>query len=206
MLRLLFSFFFLFLLLPPSSDGSPSIFGSWQFKSEQIEVVAEFLPDGTFRQVNITPKGRETYTGRYQLTGQTLSILPQGAPQPQQIICRFSDADTILATYPSGETLQWKRMKAGGTQDKSSKTPGAQPDAAVKGAAGPASSSPAGKRPTLLTQRTWEPNEKAFTFLVPKGWNFKGGIFNVNPLTQNGPGNSVAPKGEDGGLQAAQAG
>ena len=99
MLRLLFSFFFLFILLPPSSDGSPSIFGSWQFKSEHIEVVAEFLPDGTFRQVNITPKGGETYTGRYQLTGQTLSILPQGAPQ---IICRFSDADTILATYPSG--------------------------------------------------------------------------------------------------------
>jgi hypothetical protein len=43
-------------------------------------------------------------------------------------------------------------------------------------------------------QRTWEPNERAFSFLLPREWNFKGGIFNVNPLTQNGPGNSIAPK------------
>jgi hypothetical protein len=184
-----------FLLLAPSSvPGSPSIVGSWQFKNDQMEIVAEFLPDGTFRQVNVTPKGRETYTGRFQMTGQTLSILPQGAPQPQQIICRFADADTILATYPSGETLQWKRLKGARTQEKPSKVSEPQSGAAVKGAAGPASSSPTGKRPTLLMQRTWEPNEKAFTFLVPKGWNFKGGIFNVNPLTQNGPGNSISPK------------
>jgi hypothetical protein len=194
MLRLFLSLLFFFLLLPAPSECSSSIVGTWQFKNDQIEVVAEFLPDGTFRQVNITSKGRETYTGRFQLTGQTLSILPQGAPQPQQIMCRFADADSILATYPSGETLQWKRMKGGGIQDKASRIPGTQTGAAVKDAAGPASSSPAGKYPTLLMQRTWEPNEKAFTFLVPKGWNFKGGIFNVNPLTQNGPGNSIAPK------------
>jgi hypothetical protein len=123
---LAFFLFFLFLLLPPSSDGSPSIVGSWQFKNEQIEVVAEFLPDGTFRQANMTPRGRETYTGRYQLTGQILSIPPQGAPQPQQIMGRFSDADTILATYPSGETLQWKRMKEGGTPCPSSDLSGVQ--------------------------------------------------------------------------------
>ena len=43
-------------------------------------------------------------------------------------------------------------------------------------------------------QRTWEPNEKAFSFLLPGNGYCKGGIFNVNPLTQNGPGNSIAPK------------
>ena len=194
MLRFFLFLLLLFFSLPPLSEGSPSIVGTWQFKNEQIDVVAEFLPDGDFRQVNITPKGQETYTGRYQLTGQILSILPHGAPQPQQIMCRFSDADTILATYPSGETLQWKRLKSGGSQEKPSKTPEPQTGAGVKGLAGPPSSSPAGKRPTLLMQRTWEPNEKAFTFLVPKGWNSNGGIFNVNPQTQNGPGNSMAPK------------
>jgi len=194
MLRLLLSFLILFLSFSSSSECSSSIVGSWQFKNDQMEIVAEFLPDGTFRQINVTPKGRETYTGRFQLTGQTLLIFPQGAPQPQQIICRFADADTILATYSSGETLQWKRLKSGRPQEKPSKTPESQTGAAVKGSAGPASSSLAGKRPTLLLQRTREPNEKAFTFLVPKGWNFKGGIFNVNPLTQNGPGNSISPK------------
>jgi hypothetical protein len=192
--RLLLFFLLLFLFFAPSSECSSSIVGSWQFKNDQMEIVAEFLPDGTFRQVNVTPKGRETYTGRYQLTGQTLSILPQGAPQPQQIICRFADADTILATYPSGETLQWKRLKSSRSQEKPLKTSEPQTGTGGKGLAGIPLTSPASRRPILLMQRTWEPNEKAFTFLVPKGWNFKGGIFNVNPLTQNGPGNSMAPK------------
>ena len=194
MLRSLLYLMTFFFSFSASSECSSSIIGSWQFKNEQIEVVAEFLPDGTFRQVNVTPKGRETYTGRYQLTGQTLSIHPQGAPQPQQILCRFADADTILATYPSGETLQWKRLKSSRSQEKPLKTSEPQTGTGGKGLAGIPLTLPASRRPTLLMQRTWEPNEKAFTFLVPKGWNFKGGIFNVNPLTQNGPGNSMAPK------------
>jgi hypothetical protein len=42
--------------------------------------------------------------------------------------------------------------------------------------------------------RVWEPNQYAFTVLVPKGWKFSGGMFDVNPLQANGPGNSMAPK------------
>lgn len=194
MLRLLLRLMFLFLLFPYSADCLPSIAGSWQFKNDQMEILAEFFQDGTFRQVNVTPKGKETYTGRFQLTGQTLLILPQGAAQPQQIMCRFADADTILATYPSGETLQWKRLKGDKKQEKQSSFPEAQTGSIPKGAADSGLSSSAVTRPTLMMQRTWEPNEKAFTFLVPKEWNFKGGMFNVNPLTQNGPGNSMAPK------------
>jgi len=45
-------------------------------------------------------------------------------------------------------------------------------------------------------ERTWEPNEKAFWFLKPKGWLLSGGIFNVNPMQMNGPGNTVAPKND----------
>jgi len=194
MLRLLLSLMFLFLLFPYSADCLPSIVGSWQFKNDQMEILTEFFQDGTFRQVNVTPKGKETYTGRFQLSGQTLLILPQGAAQPQQIMCRFADADTIFATYPSGETLQWKRLKGDKKQEKESSFPEAQTGSIPKGAADSGLSSSAVTRPTLMMQRTWEPNEKAFTFLVPKEWNFKGGMFNVNPLTQNGPGNSMAPK------------
>jgi len=50
-------------------------------------------------------------------------ILPQDASQPQQIMCRFADADTMLATYPSGETLQWKRLKGDKKQEKPSRPP-----------------------------------------------------------------------------------
>jgi hypothetical protein len=42
--------------------------------------------------------------------------------------------------------------------------------------------------------RVWEPNENAFTVLVPKGWKIRGGIFYVNPLQANGPGNAISPK------------
>ena len=183
--RLLLSLLACCLCFSASAECSASIIGTWRLKNDQFEIVTEFLPDGTFRQVNATAKGRETYTGRYQLVGQTLVVQPREAPQPQQIQCRFPDADTILATYPSGETLQWKRVPPAAGPEKPSKPPGA---------AAPGSGSAAGKRPTLLMQRTWEPNEKAFTFLLPGEWNCKGGIFNVNPLTQNGPGNSIAPK------------
>lgn len=46
----------------------------------------------------------------------------------------------------------------------------------------------------IVFDRISEPNEKAFTVLVPKGWIVEGGIFNVDPLKANGPGNSIAPK------------
>ena len=82
-MRLIVSLAVLLFLLPPSSVlGSPSIVGSWQFKNNQIEVVAEFLPDGTFQQVTTSAKGKETLSGRFQLSGQMLYLLPQGAQQP----------------------------------------------------------------------------------------------------------------------------
>ena len=45
-------------------------------------------------------------------------------------------------------------------------------------------------------KRQQEPNENAFTFLVPQGWMFEGGIFNVNPVQAGGPGNSMEPKSD----------
>jgi hypothetical protein len=43
-------------------------------------------------------------------------------------------------------------------------------------------------------QPTWEPKERAFSFLLPKGWTTKGGVLNVNPLQVNGPGNTTTPR------------
>lgn len=55
---------------------------------------------------------------------------------------------------------------------------------------------PASRPPvrSQLMQRTWEPNERAFSFLLPQGWGMEGGVFNVNPLKTNGPGNTITPK------------
>lgn len=49
-------------------------------------------------------------------------------------------------------------------------------------------------KPNLVFTRQWEPKERAFSLLVPEGWKTEGGIFNVNPMQMNGPGNSMAPK------------
>ena len=49
------------------------------------------------------------------------------------------------------------------------------------------------KIPELIFERKSEPNENAFSILVPKGWMIEGGIYRVNAI-QNGPGNSIAAK------------
>ncbi len=43
-------------------------------------------------------------------------------------------------------------------------------------------------------RRVAEPNEGAFTFLVPVGWQITGGIFRVNPTMQGGAAQSIAAK------------
>jgi hypothetical protein len=44
----------------------------------------------------------------------------------------------------------------------------------------------------LYLHRQWEPREKAFTVLVPDGWQFEGGVVRLNPAA--GPTNSVGAK------------
>ena len=46
----------------------------------------------------------------------------------------------------------------------------------------------------LIFHRVTEPNEQAFTLLIPKGWITEGGIFRVNPTAQGGAGQSIAAK------------
>ncbi|MBI5472974.1 MAG: hypothetical protein HY961_11570 [Ignavibacteriae bacterium] len=46
----------------------------------------------------------------------------------------------------------------------------------------------------LVMLRVHEPNERAFTFLLPKSWLVEGGITRVNPLTAGGPMNAIAAK------------
>ena len=47
---------------------------------------------------------------------------------------------------------------------------------------------------TAVFQRIAEPNEQAFTLLVPKGWQSEGGIFRIDPTAQGGPSQSIAAK------------
>ena len=180
------------------AQGAESIVGSWQFKNNEMEIVSELFGDGTLHQVTVSSKGQETHVGRYQLSGQVLTLYPQGGYQPMQLMCRFLDADTLLVTYPSGESLQWERLKSarpGTREEKTAPSHASKPGSTGRTAADLSSSThTARRRPTLLMQLTWEPKERAFTLLVPKGWRIQGGVFNVKPLEMNGPGNTMGPK------------
>ncbi len=48
-------------------------------------------------------------------------------------------------------------------------------------------------KPAIIFERKSEPNENAFSILVPKGWITEGGIYRVNAI-QNGPSNAIAAK------------
>jgi hypothetical protein len=47
---------------------------------------------------------------------------------------------------------------------------------------------------TVVFQRTVEPNEGAFSILVPQGWQVEGGIFRVDPMMQTQSAQSIAAK------------
>jgi len=51
-----------------------------------------------------------------------------------------------------------------------------------------------GEGPAIVFHRSSEPNENAFTFLLPVGWSFSGGITRVDPNTSGGSGNAIEAK------------
>jgi len=48
--------------------------------------------------------------------------------------------------------------------------------------------------PSAVFHRMSEPNERAFSFLLPEGWNISGGITRVDPNTSGGSGNAIEAK------------
>jgi hypothetical protein len=186
---------FLFLTsLAPAQQNGP-IVGRWQYQSPQMEIAADFKADGSFYQINKTPYGQEEFRGRYSFNGTWLQIQPIGLPV-QQIGCRLTDSETMILTYPTGEVIQARRVKTSAPPADGKPPAPSSPTSSARNQTPSEKSGPtSAKKPVrLLLQRVWEVNEKAFTVLVPQGWKTSGGVFNVNPLRTNGPGNSISPK------------
>ena len=47
---------------------------------------------------------------------------------------------------------------------------------------------------TVFFKRTVEPNEQAFSLLIPEGWQIEGGIIRIDPTAQGGAAQSLAAK------------
>jgi len=56
------------------------------------------------------------------------------------------------------------------------------------------SSAAEGSGTSVLYRRRSEPNERAFTFLLPEGWRISGGITRVDPEASGGSGNAIEAK------------
>lgn len=175
-------------------SAAPSLAGSWHCQNGQFDAVVEFFPDGRFRQATTGPQGKQLDSGWFQLNGQQLLLMSEDGRPQIQATCRFIGANTVLVTYANGKALTWKRAAEYSPTTPPPATP--PPADAVRATPRPAGlpDRAASSTPALLMQRVWEPNEKAFSFLLPKGWAAEGGVFNVNPLQMNGAGNTISPK------------
>ena len=190
-------------VLTAIGEDARAFVGQWRFRNEEMEVTAEFTSAGTFQQTTKAKLGEQTYFGRYQVSGSLLQLWPQGALMPLQFSYRFSSRDAFEATDAAGNRFALKRLPTQPTTPATNAPLPAAPNSSqttndATAAAKTRSAQPrsARRQPTLVLERTWEPNEKAFWFLKPKGWLLSGGIFNVNPMQMNGPGNTVAPKND----------
>ncbi|MBF0528682.1 MAG: hypothetical protein HQK55_05310 [Deltaproteobacteria bacterium] len=270
-----FFLFFMFFVLGILSINTISfaqspmtLVGQWGFSNQNIEVFAEFFPDGTFQHAMISGENEELNVGNYQFDGQVLTLITEGSFVPLRLPCRLTSADTLTVQDPALGQMVMRRLGAdepGNTANmptqpmanapsppavvdpaqpsmvdpnqsamtvpgqskmtapgqsmttppaatttapaKATAQPSTAPPAATTTPPATASTAPAtapatpslqteptGKRPTVFMRRVWEQNEKAFTYLLPQGWKTVGGIFNVDPLKVNGPGNTISPK------------
>jgi hypothetical protein len=101
----------LFLLAPSTAFSNAELVRSWQYKDAQLNIVADFLTDGTFRQVTVGSQGRQTFSGRYQLSGQSLNLQVDGGQPAVQAVCRFADDENSFDpnTIEEYKTREWKR-------------------------------------------------------------------------------------------------
>jgi hypothetical protein len=156
------------------AQRGPSISGQWEGERSGERIVYEFLPNGVF-SFRTGPEKREV-RGHYSINGENLQLLSAGQFFADQYRMRFDGIDTIQLDSVAGgqSTLRLKRVKP-------HPPIAAQQNRSVKLA------------PTLF-QRVWEPNEKAFSLLVPEGWKTAGGVFRADPARLRGLGNSSSPK------------
>lgn len=201
----------LLCLSPHGVEAANSIVGRWEIQGPDMRIVADFKADGSFQQVITTASGREEARGHYEFVWGILKLQSEGTFMIQQIVCRFQDDDTVQLGYPDGQVRTARRIqaeepapaaRAGRAATTRLAVEPARPEAQTVPPTTPSPPWPTGTNSPSATaqpaktlfQRVTEPRENAFTVLVPKGWKTEGGIFNVNPLQSNGPGNSLSPK------------
>jgi hypothetical protein len=171
----------------PAGGVSPVV-GRWQYRDSQIEILVEMTEAGRFVRTVRTPDGVDTVQGRYEYRDGRILAHPDGDEEIVEIPCRFEGAKVLILPGDDGVEFHLNRQPAG--------TESPATGQAERNAGAPEPGVPGNPGAPLVFQRRTEPNERAFTYLSPKGWISHGGIFHVNPLQVNGPANSILPKND----------
>ena len=200
--------------LPVRAQAGASVVGTWLMRTQAQEIRAVFHADGRFELTVRTAAETQKQAGRYQAQRGVLVLRPAGG-EAEQLRYRFAAPNVLEVVDEDGEGYRLVRQGAGPApqppppaprppaptpqpQPPVQPTPRVNPGAMMpvppmpppQPAPGPAA---AGKPKTLALRRVSEPRERAFTLLIPRGWQVQGGIFRVNPI-QHGPANAIGAK------------
>jgi hypothetical protein len=169
----------------PAGMVSPVV-GRWQYRDLQVEILVEMTEAGRFVRTVRTPAGVDTVRGRYEYRDGKIHAHPDGGEESVEVACRFEGANVLILPGDDGVEFHLNRQPADSPATAQADRNAGPPEPVASG-------SPVAP---LLFQRQTESNERAFTYLSPKGWLSQGGIFHVNPLQVNGPANSIVPKND----------
>ena len=196
-----------------SAANAPSLVGTWRCNDDDIVLVTRLEANGRYTS-SVTVEGETTTErGTYRAGNGILEFRAQGETEVERARYRFADANTVIVVDEDGIQFRYVRQ---GAAPRPTPTPTPQPQPQPRPAPkpfdpnsmmpfpfpkptptprpqpGPQPQRPAWTR-TLQFQRVWEPREKAFSILIPKGWRTQGGIFRVNPI-EHGPTNAIGAK------------
>ncbi|MBN1850826.1 MAG: hypothetical protein JW932_19815 [Deltaproteobacteria bacterium] len=97
-----------------------------------------------------------------------------------------SAADERIAATPYVLTFTTGQEEGKGVPEQTRQQNGNRPSASAV--------SNTGSLQAIFFRRVSEPREKAFSIVIPDGWQVEGGIFRVDPTAQGGPSQSIAAK------------
>ncbi|MCX6878452.1 MAG: DUF6263 family protein [Verrucomicrobia bacterium] len=159
--------------------------------------------DLTLQKVTLEEQARlkvEPKTGRVVSEDCTRTAVLAGKATEQGAEHKFTSKTTTHivttitpGTKPASTPAAPPATPATGTPAPATPPPDAP--AVTAGEPSPVAKNATGARPvTIVLRRQWEPKQRAFTVLVPLGWQIEGGLFSIDPTQGGGALNSVETK------------
>ncbi len=177
-----------------AADGDLAVIeASSQYAQSSPKASSIMGVEVTLNKVDLEEKARLTVSRRTGLAvrdecRRTATMAGKAVVEGEERQFTSGTTTTMTTTLVPGPWKPGKPAEAVGSQPAA-----ARPSA--RGATSGGSARPSGNKPvTVVLRRQWEPRQKAFTVLVPAGWQVDGGLFSVDPTAAGGALNSIETK------------